>query len=266
MAVFSSIAESSLARVRGVGEWTEFAGRSVKGTLGTPRYFSEVLRQAAILVRGTSGVMFLINGFMGMTIAAVGYFILRAIGAADYIGLISGYGIPHQTGTTVFGYVFAAKVCCGMAAELGAMKIQQEVDALEMTGVDSMRYVVGTRIAATLIYVPIGCAIALFAQTAGAYFGATFILNGVSGTTLLDVSWGMQNPQVEFIALIICFAIGISCAITACFFGLRATGGPAGVGTVVAQSLLVNLVLVHVLAGGLAVVFYGNDINLPIGG
>src|SRR4051794_15805818 len=99
-----------------------------------------------MMVSGTIVLLFFMELFQGASIANTGYFLLRGIGAGDFFGLVAAFGVPRFTGALMFGYVFAAKICCGMTAQLGAMKIQQEVDAFESTGIDPRRYLVGTRL------------------------------------------------------------------------------------------------------------------------
>jgi phospholipid/cholesterol/gamma-HCH transport system permease protein len=250
----------------GAGEWTTFFGRTVKGTFGTFPYFSEVLRQAAIMIAGTSLLMFVMNIFQGASVANFGFFFLRAIGAGDFMGLVSGYAGPRQTGVTMFGYVFCAKICCGMTAEIGAMKIQQEIDALESTGVDTMRYIVGTRMAAVLIFVPIAAALALIGQIVGVYIITVTIVHGIAPSTLLNVNWAVQTINDQIYSLFTMGLIAVVTASVAMFFGLRASGGPANVGAAVAKGILANLVILHLISAFCAIMFYGGSSKLPIGG
>jgi phospholipid/cholesterol/gamma-HCH transport system permease protein len=252
--------------IEATGEWTEFFGRALVSCLWTPRFMSEVLKRTAELIRGTTVLMFVMNGFIGMSVANYFFFFFRAIGASDYLGLVSGYASPRQTATTMFGYVFVSKVCCGFTAELGAMKIQQEVDALDATGIDPMHYLVATRIVAVILFTPIACAVALVGQLAGTYFDSVTILHGIAPQILTSVHWSVQNPADQLFALLTMLAIAVPTAITACFCGLRATGGPAEVGSAVARGVLINLILLHVIAVTCAVIFYAGDIHLAIGG
>lgn len=252
--------------LQGVGEWTRFFGASIKGTLGTFPYFSEVFRQAAIMISGTSLLMFVMNIFQGASVANFGFFFLRAIGAGDFMGLVSGYAGPRQTGVAMFGYVFCAKICCGITAELGAMKIQQEIDALESTGVDTMRYIVGTRMGAVLIFLPIAAALALIGQIVGVYLITVTIVQGISPETLLNVNWAVQTLNDQIYSLITMGLIAVVTASIAMMFGLRAKGGPANVGAAVAKGILVNLVVLHVISAFCAILFYGGSSKLPIGG
>jgi phospholipid/cholesterol/gamma-HCH transport system permease protein len=254
------------ALLREAGEVTVFAGRAARALPGAFTYFSEVLRQAAMMVTGTAVVLFLMEMFQGAAVANAGFFLLRAIGAGDFFGLLSGYGVPRFTGLMMFGYVFASKICCGMAAQLGAMKIQQEVDALESTGVDSLAYLVGTRILATVLFLPAAFVIAYFGDMLGAYTIAVVMAKGLSSTTFFSVHWSVQSLNDLLYMAGVMGVIGLFSATVACFYGLRTKGGPAAVGSSVARSLLVNLTAVHVIGACGAALMYGIDQHLPIGG
>ena len=250
----------------GVGEFARFFAGAIKGTAGSLPYFSEVLRQAGLMIAGTTFLMFAMSIFQGASVANFGFFFLRAIGAGDFMGLVSGYAGPRQTGVAMFSYVFVAKVCCGMTAEIGAMKIQQEIDALESTGVDKMRYIVGTRLAGVLLFLPVAAGVALLGQIAGVYLITVVIVNGISPETLLNVNWAVQTVQDQFYSVLTMGLIAVVTACIAMFFGLRTKGGPANVGAAVAKGVLVNLVILHVISSFCAILFYGGNANLPIGG
>jgi phospholipid/cholesterol/gamma-HCH transport system permease protein len=248
------------------GDLTAFAARSLVALGGTPRYASEVMRQAANLIRGTTLLMFVMNVFFGCSIMSFAFFFLRSIGASDFAGLATAFADTRVGAPLMFGYVFASKVCCGIVAELGAMKINEEVDAYESTGVDPLRYVVGTRILAALIFLPIGGAVALLAQTAGNLLIGVVILKGISAEGFLQVHWATQSLSDQFVVFAGQGAMALLTVLVACFYGLRTAGGPPAVGASVARSLVVNLVLVHVVTAFFVVLFYGTNLNMPIGG
>ncbi|MEA2346363.1 MAG: phospholipid/cholesterol/gamma-HCH transport system permease protein [Thermoleophilaceae bacterium] len=259
-------ASTSTGLLAEAGELTAFGGRSLAAIGGTPRYASEVLRQAAMMIRGTWFLMLAMNMFLGMSLVNFGFFFLRSIGASDFLGLTSGYVSIRQLAPTMFGYVFCAKVCCGMAAEIGAMKTNEEIDAYDSTGVDPLRYVVGTRLVAVLLFMPLATGLALIGQIAGAYLDSVIILQGIAPNVLMDVHWGVQTARDQLNTFLTICVLGVMCSLVAMFYGLRATGGPAGVGTASARSIYVNLILVHIIAGLMFVFFYGTDLHLPIGG
>jgi phospholipid/cholesterol/gamma-HCH transport system permease protein len=252
--------------LREAGELTKFSFQSIAALAGVPRYMSEVLRQASIMIRGSSVFVFFLSAFCGMSIVNFAYFFLRALGASDFLGLTSGYPGPRQVGTTLFGYAFTAKVCCGMTAEIGAMRINQEIDAYESTGVDPLKYVVGTRLAAVLIFAPIATFISLIAVLAGVYFDSVVLIHGIAPATLMQVNWSVQTITDQLFALVTMTTVAVSTTLVACFYGLRTRGGPDAVGSAVARSLVVNLVIVHIITAGFAAAFYGMNIRLPVGG
>lgn len=251
---------------REAGEMTRFLGESIRALPGAAGYASEALRQASLMLRGSIPLVFLMQLFQGAVIGTFGFFLLRGIGAGDFFGLTTGVVGPRQTACTMFGYVFTAKICCGITAELGAMKIQQEVDALESTGVDPRRYLIGTRLVGVLIFAPIAAFVSLVGTIVGAYLIVVVLLGGISANTFLSVHWSVQGFGDSIFVMLTCTGIAFLTAVVACFYGLRTKGGPAAVGTSVARSLVVNLVLLHIIAAVAAVVVFGTDAKLPIGG
>lgn len=250
--------------LRETGQLTIFAGRAIRGVPGSLPYFSEALRHCAAMVTGSIVLLFFMSMFQGAAIGNFVYFFLRTIGASDFFGVTTGYLIPRQTGTLMFGYVFAAKIGCGMTAELGTMKIQQEVDAFDSSGVDPVRYLVVTRLLAVVLFVPLATAVALLGNVLGSFVIVGPVAGGLSATQLFSLHWGVQSLVELIFPLMTIAVIALICATIACFYGLRTRGGPADVGTSVARSLAVNLVVLHVIASVAAVIVYGGSLGLPI--
>jgi phospholipid/cholesterol/gamma-HCH transport system permease protein len=252
--------------LRETGEFVTFSRDALWAVRGTPRFASEVLRQTSLTLRRTMGLMIFLNICLGISIVNFSYFFLRSIGASDYVGVATGFATVYVCAPIMFGYVFVSKVCCGLVAEIGAMRIQQELDALDSVGVDPMRYVVAARIVAAMLFSLIAWAIAALAMSAGGYLQAVVILDGVSAAQFADVHWSVQTIGNQIYIMAIALVMSLVTALVACFYGMRASGGPAGVGAAVARSCVVNLVLVHMIAGWISVVVYGTNLTLPVGG
>jgi phospholipid/cholesterol/gamma-HCH transport system permease protein len=252
--------------LREIGDLTAFAGASARSLPGSTRFMSEVFRQAAEIIRGTSLLMLVMNIFLGMTVTSFAFFVLRPLGATDFVGFFSGYISPRMVAVSMFGIVFVSKVCAGMTAQIGAMKVQEEIDALESEAIDPMRYIVGTKVLAALIFAPVGAAIALIGQFVGDYLLGVVVLQAVPSELLQRLQWYSQGPTDQLYALITILVMTVPCVMVACFYGLRTTGGPAAVGTAVARSLLVNIPLQNVIAGIFAMAYYGQSLRVPIGG
>lgn len=250
---------------REAGELTIFAIQVLRNLPGTLRYSSEVLRQAALVVRRSSLLLFVMNAFLGFSLATFGFFFFRSIGASDLVGVWTGLMTQRQTGITMFGYVLAGSICCGIAAELGSAKIQQEIDAYESTGVDPMQIIVGARVLAVLLFVPLATVLSISGHFFGTFIDLVFILGGNTTQQIIETTFSVQSLQGYFYAMVTLAALALPCTIVACFYGLRTSGGPAAVGGSVSRALIVNLVLVHVIAAFFGVLFYADALNLPVG-
>lgn len=252
--------------LREAGDLAVFVGQAMRAMPGAVRYLSETLRQAAILVRGTTPVVMVMSVFMGITIANYFYYLLRSLGASDFLPVGIGYITTRAAGPLIFGYVIAAKVGSGIVAEVGSMRINEELDALESEGVDPRRYVVATRIGAALLFAPIAVTACLLAEQAGAYLDAVLVLQVVSDSGFQYHNWAIQGLSDYVFAFICLGSTAIAIVIVSCYYGFKASGGPAGVGAAAAQSLVVNLVLVHVITGLAAAIWYGMEASVPLGG
>jgi phospholipid/cholesterol/gamma-HCH transport system permease protein len=250
-----------------MGELTLFCFAALRALPGSLRYASEVMRLNAIITRRTTLLLFVMCGFLGLSASNFGFFFLRSIGASDFVGILPGLITPRQIAPQMFGYVFSGSVCCAIAAELGSARIQEEVDALESEGVDPMEMLVGTRILAVLMYVPLAAAVAMFGCFCGSYMTVVVILHGNSGQQLITTFFSIFPTKSLFYCFISIGLVALQCALVSCFYGMRGFGGagPTAVGNGVARSLAVNLVLLHFVFSLVALVMYGASLGTPIG-
>jgi len=160
-------------RVEELGDLTAYSARTLKELPGSLRYSAEVFRQLAILVKGSSVVIVTLVMFVASARPTTAITSSRPPGHR-LIGLVPGVVGTRLIAALCFGYAFAAKVGCGLVAEIGAMKINEELDAYESEGVSTQRYVVGTRVIAALMFTPIITPIALVAASIGAYIDAVW--------------------------------------------------------------------------------------------
>lgn len=247
------------------GELLRFSARALTALPGTARYFGEAMRQFAIMVPGTILLLMFLQVMMGITAANFVYFLLKALGATDFTG-VGGELTVRTACVSMFGYVFVSKVCGGFVAELGAMKINQEVDALESNGVDPMRYVVGSRLAAAIVFIPIGAAVSVIAFYAGYYLTVVGVLKGVDSAGLNQFYWGTQSMGDFAYVVAVVASTSVLTTLTACFYGLRASGGPSAVGDAVARAVVVNLVVISLIGMVVVTLWYSGQFGLPIGG
>jgi phospholipid/cholesterol/gamma-HCH transport system permease protein len=251
--------------VKVVGEVGAFAVALARLLPHTMRYGGEILRQAAIVAASSTLVIcviaFLAGGSCGLESSALA----RSFGTAPIAAGFSAWCTLREVVPFVFGYVLAAKVGCGLVAELGAMRVDEEVDALDSMGIRSLAYLAGTRLLGCAIVLPAAYVLAI----AASYGGATLVSLGRFG----DVSPGtweaffflFQDPGDLIFSALKGLAISTWVVVVALSFGYGVRGGPVDVGTATARSMAVNIVGVTLLSTVGTLVFWGANPRLPLG-
>src|SRR3979411_1877454 len=144
------------AWIESAGEIGKFCGRVVAHVWGGRvfRFFGEALRQSGILILSSTLVICGLVFIIGLQCGIEGAYFTRAQGTPAYAGVFSAWCDLRELVPYAFGYMMAAKVGTGIVAELGSMRISDEIDALEVMGIDSMTFLCGTRLLAAWIVLP----------------------------------------------------------------------------------------------------------------
>lgn len=247
------------------GEMAKFSGEAIGAVPSAFRlYFSEVVRQAGLMVLSSSIILWTFTFVIGLEAALLGSYMLEGLGAADYIGLFTAVAAVQAVSAPTFGWIFAAKVGCGYAAELGTMRITEEIDALHVMGFQPRTYLVATRLLATWLVMPFLWLVSTGMMMVGSYLMARPLLQTASPGGYSDVFWSFQTPSGLIYALIWSVFTCTAIVLVSCYFGYTASGGPVGVGQHTAKSMLVNMVLVSVFTGIFYQLFFGISIKVPI--
>jgi phospholipid/cholesterol/gamma-HCH transport system permease protein len=228
-------------------------------------YPAEVLRQMGLLIRSNALVLLVMIFMLGALLGITGTFLFEGVGLESYVGAIPAVPMLRGCVEIVFGWVLAAKMGCGLVAELGAMRISEEIDAMEVMGVRSIPFLIGTRVVANVIVLPF-----LFVTSLEVYFISSKLffvdfLNSVSPGGFDNVLFLMQGPRDFFVAVGWGTLVGFVVTMVACYYGYNAKGGPVGVGRATAQAMLVNLVLISTIAMIMAQIFYANVLTEAFG-
>jgi len=260
------LAKPVLAGLREAGDLAGFAGRAVLGVGGARRYFAEVLRQCAILVTGSTLVILGLVLVVGSECGLFVVFLLRSLGASSFSGFNTALCGVREMFPYMFGYVFAAKVGCGLVAEIGSMRISEEIDAMESVGIDPMRYIVATRLSAVWLTIPALYAAALVAGYVGVFLVVVLQFGEVSQGQFQTLYFLSQTLQDNLYSLAKVMAMATVICLVGMYYGYRARGGPVGVGAATARSMVVNLVLIHVIGAVLTGAFWGSSSQYVFGG
>jgi phospholipid/cholesterol/gamma-HCH transport system permease protein len=248
------------------GEMAQFAGRAFIEIPGSLRYFSEMLRQLGMLITGSALVLLAMQFTFGLTCGNESVYILRGYGASSYAGVFSALCPIREATPFMFAYMVGAKIGCGYVAEIGSMRINDEIDAMESLGINPMRYLVGTRLLANiLISAPV-----FIIGLATFYLGEIFVILGqigeISSGTWQSVHWSFTDLTSIMYSYVKTLVMWICIVIAAMYYGYRARGGPVGVGAATAKSMVVALVLTMVLNEGFTFFFWGVNPKIPVGG
>jgi len=256
-----------LAGLREVGELGRFAGRAILALRGVGPYLGEAARQAGILIAGSALIIVGLEFVIGAECGLFSSYFSKAFGASGAVGLFTLLCDVREAFPLMFGYMLAAKVACGMVAEIGSMRIADEIDAMEVMGTDSMRFVVATRLLGALIALPVIYVIAVAAGTLGSGLVVTQQVGEVSYGAWHGAHFGPAHSIVDdLLSLVKAMAIGTTVILVGLYYGYTVRGGPVEVGDATARSMVVNLVMIHVVGGILTILFWGSSAQIPIGG
>ena len=238
------------------------------------RYAKETLRLltevsfgsgALAVIGGTVGVMIGMTLFTGTVVGLQGYAALNQLGTSAFAGFVSAYFNTREIAPLVAGLALSATVGSGFTAQLGAMRISDEIDALEVMGVPSLPYLVTTRVMAGFVaVVPLyvlglltsylaarTVTVQLYGQSAGTYDHYFNLFLPPE-----DVLWSFGKVLVFSVVVIM----------THCYYGYRASGGPAGVGVAVGRAVRTAIVTTALLDFFLSLAIWGTTTTVRITG
>jgi phospholipid/cholesterol/gamma-HCH transport system permease protein len=255
--------------VESTGDIAGFAGTVIRDVWGGRvfRFFGESVRQGGILIVGSAGVLWGLIFVIGIGVCGIeGAYFNQSTGTPAYAGVFSAWCNLREAIPYAFGYMMSAKVGTGIVAELGAMRITDEIDALEVMGIDSMTYLCATRLLGAWMVLPFIYMAGIGVGYLASYLGVVDQLGFVSSGGFLNVFWEFQNPLDFLFSLTKGMVMATTVVLVGCYYGYNASGGPVGVGTATAKSMVLNIVLVTLIGMLGSQIFWGGAPNAPVGG
>jgi phospholipid/cholesterol/gamma-HCH transport system permease protein len=220
---------------------------------------------ALAVIGGTIGVMVGMTVFTGTVVGLQGYAALDQIGTAALTGFASAYINTREVAPLLAGLALSATVGAGFTAQLGAMRISEEIDALEVMAVPSLPFLVTTRIIAGFIAIIPLYVIGLLSSYLASRTVTVVFYGQSSGTydhyfNLFlppeDVFWSFGKVLIFSVAIILVH----------CYYGYRASGGPAGVGVAVGRSVRTTIVTAAMLNFFIGFAIWGTTVTVRIAG
>ncbi|MHB8692184.1 MAG: ABC transporter permease [Solirubrobacteraceae bacterium] len=268
----SAVAPQRTGRVRdglrGYQDAADFFARIIEGILrGRIRlYMSETLRQSAILVTGSVLVLLGLSFSFGLVVGVEASYAGRLVGAPAAAGAFTAIGDLREIAPYAFGYMMAAKVSTGYVAEIGTMRISEEIDALDVMGMNSLVYLCSTRLLASWVILPFVFAMSVLVSYIGSFISVVLEVAQVSAGGYLELFWKFQSPQDYLYSGAKCAAMATWVVLVGCYYGYNVKGGPVEVGRATARAMMVNLLGVQTIGILGSQLFWGGSPKLPIGG
>ncbi|TRZ40983.1 MlaE family ABC transporter permease [Robertkochia solimangrovi] len=229
-----------------IGEISFFAGRFFKESVRPPYEINEFLRQC-YNVGNRSVPLVSITGFIiGLVLTLQTRPTLEEFGAVSWMPAMVGISIVREIGPVVIALICAGRIASGMGAELGSMRVTEQIDAMEVSGTNPFKYLVVTRILATTFMVPIlviyGDALALY---------GSFLIENIKGNVSFTLYFNQVFNSLEFgdliPATIKTFFFGFAIGLVGCFKGYNTRKGTAGVGLAANSAVVMASMLIFLL-------------------
>ncbi|NKR54905.1 MlaE family ABC transporter permease [Prescottella equi] len=237
-------------------------------------YRKEVLRLIAEISMGT-GALAVIGGtvvivgfltlFTGGTIAVQGFSSLGNIGVEALTGFFAAFINVRIAAPVIAGIGLAATIGAGSTAQLGAMRVSEEIDALESMAIPSIPYLVSTRVMAGIIAIVPLYSLAVIASFVASRF-ATVVLNGQSGGVYDHYFSTFLIPTDILWSFVQAIVMGVAVMLIHTYYGFNASGGPVGVGVAVGNAVRASLIAVVTVTLLISLAIYGQSGNFNLSG
>ncbi len=237
------IGRATLGMFAEIGRLTVFAGQ-VKAAAFTPRWYGgEILRQMVRIGFYSLPVVGLSAVFIGAALALNIYEGGSRYGAEQFVPSIVVLGISRELGAVITGLMLAGRVSAGIAAEIGAMRVTEQIDALETLSASRFRYLYAPRFLAALITLPMLVAVANIIGVMGGWLVSVFGLGFDSTVYLRNTIDFITNEDIA-VGLIKAVVFGGVIALMGCYQGDRSQAGATGVGRAATLSMVGAAVLI----------------------
>ncbi len=243
MNIFRAVGRVTLAFLREIGRLTVFTVDAVTSIVRPPIYWTLLLKQIMRIGYFSLPVVGLTAFFTGGALALQIYIGGNRYGAESFVPQIVVLGITRELGPVIAGLMVAGRVAAAIAAELGTMRVTEQIDALTTLSTNPIKYLVVPRLLAAIISMPflvaIGDSIGVFggyvvATESLGFTGSIYLKNTIDFMTFHDVMSGIYKAVV----------FGFIIALMGCYNGFHSKGGAQGVGTATTNAVVSASILI----------------------
>jgi len=242
----TSIASQITSFLKEIGELSSFSGRFFKESIKQPFEWKELIRQCYII--GNRSLLLVgITGFIiGLVLTLQTRPTLMEFGAVSWMPSMVGISIVREIGPMITALVCAGKIGSSIGAELGSMRVTEQIDAMEVSGTNPFKYLVVTRIMATTLMLPL---LVIFGDLIALY--GSYLVEHFKGDVSFQLFFNQVFDSLEFGDIIPStvksFFFGFAIGIVGCFKGYNCDVGTAGVGKAANSAVVFTSLLLFIL-------------------
>ncbi len=237
-----------------LGRYTVFLLETLRHLFYEKFYFRNMVDEMNNVGSRSLPVLVPVAAFIGMNLCVEGYVVFKKFGAQDMVGMFVAVANIRELSPMIAGLIAGAKAGTQMAARIGTMRIQKQIDALEVLGVNPYAYLILPRVLGAVLIMPLMVVVAYFVSTLAAYLVAVFQL-GLNGSAFINLIYSNITVADMVKGMFKGAVFGGIATTISCYSGYVASGGPRGVGkatnlAVVRMStaiVLINIVLTEIL-------------------
>ncbi|HRK62965.1 MAG TPA: ABC transporter permease [Terricaulis sp.] len=239
----AAIGRAVIALLSEVGRFSAFAGKSAAACFMPPFFFGQFIRQCAQIGYFSLPVIGLTAVFIGAALALNIYVGGARFNAEQFVPNIVVLGITRELGPVLAGLMLAGRVSAGIAAEIGTMRVTEQIDAMTTLSTDPFRFLIAPRVLAAVLTLPILVLAADIIGVMGGYLVAVNSL-GFNGVTYLRNTFEFVETQDVVLGLTKAAVFGFIIAVMGAYQGYRSSGGALGVGRAATNAVVGAIVLI----------------------
>ena len=249
------MAFSAVSVVRGPGELAAMIVEVTKRIFTTPFQFREFLEQAWFITSVTLMPTILVSIPFGAVISLQVGNLTGQLGAQSFAGATAVLAVTREAAPIAAAMIIAGAAGSAICSDMGARKIREEIDAMEVLGVDPLARLIAPRVVATVFVAVMINGLVIAAGIGGGYF-FTVIVQGGSAGAFLSSFTALASLNDLYVAMVKAAMFGWIAAIVGAFKGLNAGGGPSGVGRAVNESVIVAFMCLFFLNAVISAIYF----------
>jgi len=244
--VFASILGTITGFITGTGGLMRFGARSIGLIFAKPFRWDEIISHMEFVGNKSVVIICLSGVFTGLALAYQIYLGFKLVNMTALVGPTVGLGVLRELGPVLTGLIVSARAGGAMAARLGTMRVTEQIDALEVMGVDPIQYLVAPRIIATVLVMPLLCGVFDFVAMAGCWM-ICIGLFGIDEAAFWDRTTQWLRPYHLYEGLFKAALFGLFFSVICTERGYKTKGGAEGVGNATNQGVVTSMVMIIVL-------------------